>query len=357
MPDDTTLTAATIARTVRLVNPNWTLTGHEPASGGYLPVHVLDLDTPSGPRRAVLKVSPDGESHGIDVEARLLRLLDTHTTIPVPKVYGVVDDHPDLPAPCFLAAHAPGVTVERDALDTLPTGRLEHLARVSGRYLAELHSLEPFEAFGFLRRNPARTLRGERPPTSFDAVAVADPTPSWRTQVRAWADDPLAGLADTRFADLRGDLRPFVDERTGRLDDSVRPVLGHVDNSIENVRHDPATGEVTAMLDWAFSLSVTPAYDLVLVEQSLRGGQQRFLPDAPDLVDRVRPPLLAGYREAAPSRSLDELATHRDLYELLSLLRSMNNLEPWLDVKGVTPAELDAAATAVRERALALVDG
>lgn len=151
-------------------------------------------------------------------------------------------------------------------------------------------------------------------------------------------------MADTRFADLLDDIEPFLDDRIARLDGPFRPVLGHIDNSVENVRHALETGEITGLLDWAFSLSVTPGYDLAFVEQSLNGGHWRLLPNLPDYTARVRPALLDGYREVGSSRALAELDAHRVLYELLSLCRPMNNLESWLSVKEATAAQVDAAA-------------
>lgn len=355
MTNDTPISTAMIERAVRAINPEWSLHAYEPAKGGYLPVHILQLSTPDGQRRAVLKSSPDEETHGIDVEARILRLLNAHTSIPVPEVYGAVDEHDDLPAPLFLSEYAPGVTVERNELDTLPDDRLELLARTSGRHLAELHDFDVFDAYGYLKRNPDYTLCGERPPPSTDTIVVADPTKTWRQQIRASADDTLTPTTDTRFGDLVDAIEPFLDERIARLDGPFRPVLGHIDNSVENIRHDPDTGEITGMLDWAFSMSVTPAYDLVLIEQSMNGGQWRLLPESPDYTDRIRPALLEGYREAGSSHAFAELDAHRDLYELLSLLRSMNNLETWLSVKDATSAQIDGAAQTVRETALDIV--
>jgi aminoglycoside phosphotransferase (APT) family kinase protein len=355
--DETAIGTSTIERAVGTVDSAWSLRGHEPATGGYLPVHLLDIDTPDGPKRAVLKASPDDETHGIDVEARILRLLDVHTSLPVPEVYGAVDEHDDLPAPFFLSAYAPGVTVERDELDTLTEGRIERLARASGRYLAELHELDPFDAYGYLERSPEPTLRGDRPPASADTLTVAEPTERWRPQIRAWADGTLDGVAETRFADLLDDVEPFLDDRIAELDGPFRPVLGHIDNSVENVRHDPETGGITGLLDWAFSLSVTPGYDLALVEQSLNGGQWRLLPHSPDYTEHIRPALLDGYRAVGSPRALAELDAHRELYELLSLCRSMNNLEPWLSTKDATTAQVEAAARSVRDRTRTILDG
>ena len=356
MADEPAIDTSTIERAVGAVDSAWSLRDHHPATGGYLPVYLLDLDTPDGPTQAVLKASPDDDTHGIDVEAHILRLLDVDTSLPVPEVHGAVDEHDSLPAPYFLSAYAPGVTVERNELDSLPDGRLERLARASGRYLAELHELDPFDAYGYLERNPDETLRGERPRASADTLVVAEPTERWRPQLRRWADGTLDGVAETRFADLLDDLEPFLDDRIARLDGPFRPVLGHVDNSVENVRHDPETGEITGLLDWAFSLSVTPGYDLTLVEQSMNGGQWRLLPDSPDYTDRIRPALLGGYRAVGSSRALAELDAHRDLYELLSLCRSMNNLESWLSVKDAAPAQVEAAARTVRDRTRTILD-
>jgi aminoglycoside phosphotransferase (APT) family kinase protein len=356
MTEDTTIDASTITQAVRLIDPTWSLQAHEPAAGGYLPVYVLTLDTPAGSTQAVLKASPDGERHGIDVEARILRLLEARTSLPVPEVYGAVDEHDELPAPYFLSAYAPGATVERDELHTLENDHLETLARASGQYIAELHSLDLFDAYGYLERAPDRTLRGERPPTAPESVVVTHPTDSWREQVRAWTDDTVSGAATTRFGDLVPDVEPVLDDRISRLDGAFQPVLGHIDNSIENLKHDPETGEITAMLDWAFSLSVTPGYDLVLIEQSLSGGQWRLVHDTPDYTSRIRAALLDGYRREGATRALRELDRHRDLYELLSLLRSMNNLETWLSAKNATPAQIDAAVRTIRDRTRAIIN-
>jgi hypothetical protein len=126
-------------------------------------------------------------------------------------------------------------------------------------------------------------------------------------------------------------------------------VLGHIDNSPENVRFDPGTAEIRAMLDWAFSLAVTPAYELVLVEASLRGGQWRFVPGAPDPVEVIRPALLDGYRSVGSTAVLERLAANRDCYELLSLCRATHLLDVWPAVKDASPEQEAGAEAAVRE--------
>ncbi|WP_440992255.1 phosphotransferase family protein [Haloarchaeobius baliensis] len=333
---------------VHTIEPTWTLRDRELATGGYLAVYRLSVGTGDGTRRVVLKASPDGDGHGIDTEARLLRILNANTSIPVPDIYGAVDTHDHLPAPFYLMEYVPGRTVERTEMDTVSRATLERVARDSGRYLGELHGLDAVDSYGFLTRNPETTLRGEQPPASFDQVVVAEPEASWPAQVRNWADDALRKGRDTRFGDLVPDLRPVLDERLDELDGAGEPALCHIDNSLENVLHDPETGEITAMLDWAFTLAATPAYDLVLIERSLNGGQWQFVPSAPDNSALIRNALLEGYARTGSADVLDRLAANRELYELLSVCRSMHLFEMWPNVKDASEAEVEGAAAAIR---------
>jgi aminoglycoside phosphotransferase (APT) family kinase protein len=341
--------AATIQEMVRAVEPAWSVADHAPASGGNLPVQVLRVETPSGPERAVLKASPDDGHHGVDTEARLLGILDATTPIPVPEVYGAVDAHERLPSPFLLMEYVPGPTVERSEVETVPEAVLDRVARSTGRYLADLHGLDAVDAYGELRPAPGTTLDGGRPPASLDEVRVADPTESWQAQLQSWVEAALESVAQGRFADLTPALERALEDRIARLEGPFEPVVGHVDGSLENARFDPDSGAVTAMLDWSFTLAVTPGYDLVLVEQSLRGGPWRFLPGSPDPVDTVRPALLGGYRGRQPRGASPELRDHRELYELLSLVRSMGSLEPWLETLGATPEQVGAAAERLQE--------
>lgn len=345
---DRTLPRETIAQMLETIAPTWTLRDHELTDGGYLAVYRLSVDTDDGPRRVVLKTSPDGDGHGIDTEARLLRMLRAHTSIPVPDVYGAVDAHDDLPAPFYVMEHVHGQTVERTEMDTVSPATLERVARASGRYLAELHGLDAVDSYGYLTRDPATTLRGERPPAALDQLVVAERESSWPAQVRNWGDDALQKGEDSRFADLVGDLLPVLHDHVDDLQGPFDPVLCHVDNSLENVLHDPESGEITAMLDWAFTLAATPAYDLVLVEASLNGGQWRFVPSAPDNATLIRDALLDGYAQRGSPAVLDRLAANRDTYELLSLCRSMHLIDMWPQVKDASPAQVDGAAAAIR---------
>jgi hypothetical protein len=103
------------------------------------------------------------------------------------------------------------------------------------------------------------------------------------------------------------------------------------------------------MLDWAFTVAAPPAYDLVSVEESLNGGQWRFVPSAPDRSTLVRSALLDGYAQVGSADVLDRLAANRERYELLSRCRSMHLLEHWPSVVGASPEQVEGAAAAIRE--------
>lgn len=346
-----------MAALVGAIEPSWTVLDSEPTPAGVFPVRALRVETPSGTRRAVLKASPADAGDGVACEARILSLL-ADTPIPVPTVYGAIDDDSTLPTavtlptPAFLASYVPGTTVDQTELTTLSDHRLATLARACGRYAAHLHTLRPFDAYGFLAPD-GPTLRGGRPPSTADTVRVREPTSEWQTQLRRWVEDTLADLEDSRFADRQEELAHRLEAGVERLDGSFRPVLGHIDYAPGNVRHD-ATGTVTAMLDWAFSLSVTAGYDLVMLERSLSGGHWDLLPDQPDHRDLVRREARAGYRAAenAPGdRTLHERDTHGDTYELLGICRAMANLDEWLERRGATPEQIDGAARTLGRRA------
>jgi len=122
----------------------------------------LQVDTPAGTRRVVLEAGPDGDGDGVDLETRLQRILAEHTAIPVPTVFGAVDESgvDDLPTPFVCIAQVPGRAVERGAVGDLSGATVEGLARASGRYLAELHGLDAVDGFGFLAASDSPTSAG-----------------------------------------------------------------------------------------------------------------------------------------------------------------------------------------------------
>jgi aminoglycoside phosphotransferase (APT) family kinase protein len=315
---------------VRTIEPGWTVESVTPTSGNYHHVAHVAVETRAGTRECVLKASADGRP-AIHVETRLLAILHARTEMPVPDVLGVVDAHEDVPAPFFLMETMPGSRVHRTEMNTLPEGTVERIARSSGRHLAELHSLDAVGAFGYLECPTAGRLHGDRPSVGFDEIVVSDPEPTWPGRLRKDAERWLDEVASTRFADLVSEMRPVIESGIDDLTGPFCPALGHIDNALENLLFERATGEVTAMLDWEFTIATVPANDLVCVERSLSGGPWTLVPAAPDYQQPMRRALIQGYSEGGGSRTaVEQFHEHHDLYELLSYVRLLLHGEDWV---------------------------
>jgi aminoglycoside phosphotransferase (APT) family kinase protein len=349
---DRTIAHETLERMIRTIRPDWRVREAELAESGFASVYHVAAGTPTGTRECVLKASPDGDRHGIDAEARLLAVLTKHTDLPVPGVLGTVDEHGDLPAPFFVMESMPGTAVPFEGVGTLSDAALERSTRETGAYLAELHSLDVVDEFGVVSCERTDPLRGGRPSGDFGMLTVADARDSWPALVREWADDELDRHASTRFGDLTPRLRSALDTEIDALSGSFAPVLGRIDHGLHNLLVEPDTGRLDAMLDWAFTLAVTPAYDLSCVEFVLGGRARSGLADTPDRHRLVRTALLDGYRSSTTVPG--ELDDHRRLYDLLMYVRSMNHLDA--GVAAVADEHLDAAAAGHRRDVRSLLD-
>lgn len=341
---DRTIPHETVVQMIHRIDPDWTVREAALTESGQMSVYRLTIEIAGNSAEYILKASPNGKSHGIDTEARLLRILDAHTSIPVPAVIGAVDAQDELPTPFFLMESVSGRNVPRKQLGELSETTVRRIAKSTGASLAELHSFNAVDAFGFLECDPAQTLCGGCPSTDTEQIRVADPELSWPTRVREWADGTLERHSHSRFSDMTPEIRPVVYEHIDRLSGPFEPVLGHIDNSIENVIFEPETGDVTAMLDWAFTLAITPAYDLVCVERSLSGGHWAMVPSTPDFQRTVRDGLVEGYRNGASTRTIEQFHEQHALYELLSLLRAMVHFDGWFEMKNLSEKQVESTA-------------
>lgn len=344
MGPDATLSQQELEDALEPIEPDWRIHEATAATAGHHAVYRLAVDTPDGERACYLKATPDDAEASVDLEARLLAVLDAHTELPVPTVYGAVDDHEALPAPYALLEAMPGTATPRTALASLPEESLLGVGRAVGRYLADLHRLDATDAFGFLTYvGPA--LDGGRPRGDPGTIAVADPTDDWRERLHDWTTGTLADLASTRFADVPPAVEPAVRTEISDLDGPFEPVLARTDQALENVLLED--GEPSALLDWEFTLGATPAYDVCSVAWSLAGGPYLFAPDVPDRRDPLGVAVLEGYRDRGPDRVAEQVRANGDCYHLLSVLRSMVFLEDWyrqFDLGG----HLDEAAADLR---------
>ena len=80
------------------------------------------------------------------------------------------------------------------------------------------------------------------------------------------------------------------------------------------------------MLDWAYTLAVPAAFDFEFAAYLYSGAFLAGLPGVSDRRSLVRESMLSGYRTAAPELT-DRVATPEPLYEVLAMVRIMNDFE------------------------------
>lgn len=341
-----------IEQMVRVVDPDWTVLRDVPISSGRHWLHRLHLNTPSGTCKCVLKATTD--SWDYCKEARLLSILAQHTNLPVPTVLGAVDTHDTLPAPFFLMEALPGESVHKTETNELSTECLRGIATSSGVYLAQLHQFDAVDAYGGINVERGPLLTGGVPAGNREGVSVSDGCQSWPVHLEDMFDGILDALSDSLFEDVLPEIEPAGKTLLAGVatDGPYVPVVGRVENSLDNLLVDLDTNEVTGLLDWEFITAMTAANDLVLAEFWLSGGPWSLIPSNPDPRDTVRAGLIAGYGRASQvsDRVLDEFRTHHDLYALLSYLRVMQLFEGMFAPLPVTAEEREAAQQELRTR-------
>lgn len=323
-PPDRTLAHDQLAAMVSQIRPDWHLREATLADSGWTALYHLALETPDGPRNCVLKASPfEDEPAGIDAEARIQAVVRAHTSIPVPEVLGAVDVYETLRTPYFLMEELPGEPIRMAEIGALSDATLRGVARESGRYLGQLHEVDAgLEAFGKgIDYEGDELLAGERPPADPTQLTVLDGYENWSDQLRAWFEEDLELLSDSRFSDLESRLRTELNCRLDALPEPEPPVLGRVDHGWFNLLVDRETGSLEGVVDWGSRFAVPPAFDLATVEHLLAGGWWIALPDVPDRRPLVREALLDGYEKERPVPP--HLDAHRACYHLDDLVRWM----------------------------------
>jgi aminoglycoside phosphotransferase (APT) family kinase protein len=351
IPEAREIPDSTLRAAVRSVESAWEPEEAVPAERGFCSVYRLAVADDGGSRELYLKASPDGRARGLPTEARLQAVLHARTSIPVPEVLGVTDDHEERPTPYYLMRALPGEAVAYERVGRLGDDALRRLARETGEYLAQLHSVPAVERFGHVRHDgPA--LTDERPDGDPANLTVGDPCEEWPTSLRDYVDRELDRHADSRFSDLTPGLQRWFETGIDELDGPFDPVLGRNDHGLHNLLLDPQTGEITAMLDWGYTLAVPAAFDFEFAVYLYSGAFLAGLPDVPDRRDRVREAMLSGYRATDPDRGA-AVSTPEPLYEALAMVRIMNDFRHLDLPDGAESAVMERIETDVRE----LLDG
>lgn len=174
------------------------------------------------------------------------------------------------------------------------------------------------------RTGPITALTANRREAVGGTYPIRFTIPSGRLVRHAYGTRELDRHAESRFSELTPQLRHWVEASVEDLQGPFEPVLGRNDNGLHNLLIDPATGEITAMLDWGYTLAVPATFDFEFAVYLFSGAFLAGLPDVSDRRSLVRKAMLDEYQTVAPDRA-DELVAPEPLYEALAMTRIMND--------------------------------
>jgi aminoglycoside phosphotransferase (APT) family kinase protein len=232
-----------------------------------------------------------------EIDAAVLELV--RSLLPVPDVLEVRRGDPDADLPGLLVTSF----LSGERLD-LVLRRLDRAQQaVVGAHLGTLvgrlgHMVQP--------------LAG----TFTDRTLVPRGLPEHLRELPLWVDVHADRLAHAWSEPLVEKLRQVAEDAQDLVDDDPRVCLVHADLNAPNLLVDPATLEVTGVLDWEFAHLGSPYADL--------GNLLRFERE-PDFLDAV----LTAYRDFMPSAPDDLLDRARaaDLFALVELAAQQDRNE------------------------------
>lgn len=323
-----------LATALRLVDEEYRLVDAEPIDRGRSRLYRLRTTRCGNPETLVFKAAPPGEETdpGISTDARLLSLLGERTSIPVPRVRGIVDDHPSVPTPGFVMDELDGNEEPYEEIGRFDDDALETFAERMGAYLGELHGIDCLDAYGHARPAGEETLQGGLPDDPAAELTTSG-IGAWSTFLERWSERELERHAESRFGSLTPELRPWIETRRTECHDGAGPVLGRNDHGLHNLLVEPGSGEITAVLDWAYTLGVAPSFDFEYAAYLYSGAFLAGLPEVTDRREPVRAAMLSGYHSTAPEPAAVAVSDPQPLYQLFAMIRVMNDFE-LLDIPG-----------------------
>ncbi len=214
-----------------------------------------------------------------EVDAAVLSWLSG--LLPVPRVLEVRRGDPaaDLPA-ILVTSYLPGVLLS-DLKPTLDDPDLARVGRALGTLLGRLAHVALPRAGLF--RDPGLAI---------------DPMPEVVQDLTLWTERAVPDLTGWEETDVAG-LRSLAADAQALLDESdLRTCLVHSDLNPKNLLVDPATLEVTGLLDWEFAHAGSPYADLgnllrfdrePAFADAVLEARETFVPDPrPDALDLAR---------------------------------------------------------------------
>ena len=278
------VTADDVNQMVKLIQPGWDIIDLELAPTAT-DLSVIVRITQEGQSKAqqesrtvVLKaiVSETPAECG-QAEPRLLELVSRETSIPVPRVYGNVDNHEDLHTPFYCMEFLSG-TNTLGAVLNLPFDSKKRFVKKCGEYLAELHECGPVPGPGRLGYVEGAIQPIEKENRGLESkympyIILREVERNLRS---IEPDEGFAELADRpdRFSDLVNPLRSYLIEKiTSFAPDEA--TYCHTDYSPTNLLIDEVSGEVKGVIDWGRMYGFEPVYNLAYAEEKLIIGSDK----------------------------------------------------------------------------------
>lgn len=269
-----------------------------------VPPHAVYEVTVDG-IRAVCKVTRGPEADPA-CEARVIQHVGRETSLPVPRVLAVGDDH-------FVAEWCDGLPGDDPDVD-------ETWARAAGAGLATLHAEASFEQTGLFRA-------GE------DGLAL-DGHETWSRTLEALLADRRDYLADRGYADVATEAVEFVRDHRDAFDCGVEPVLVHGNYLPDHVR--TTGGEVACVIDFEHALAGPAEYDYWRTAMPVFEGSDRSAGGT------IREAFGSGYESVRPfPGGLDRRADLCRLVNSVSYLKALYVQREHIDAED----ERRAAAT------------
>lgn len=265
-----------LAEMVRHLRPSWTPEKIEHVEEGVNSTVALDVDTPTGSRKIVLKAITSSHPLATDrarAEPIVLSLLQRETAVPVPTVFGICDDHETYPTPYLLMEYVDGKTFNHARVPNLPLNIRETIFREAGQNMAELHTLGPLDEVGDLvgENGEVSILDTSRSPSYevFHDWLLASYEKTLDQLLEDGGYFPELTENPNRFDGLVPEIRDYLKETIPDLPPPEPLTYCHKDYRYGNLVVAPETGETRAVLDWANLMSAPPGFNLAITESKL----------------------------------------------------------------------------------------
>jgi aminoglycoside phosphotransferase (APT) family kinase protein len=266
----------TLAEMVRHLRSSWSLEKIERVEEGVNSTVALDVNSPTGNRRTVLKAITSSHPLAADrarAEPIVLSLLQRETAVPVPTVFDICDDHETYPTPYFLMEYVDGETISAADVPNLSFDIRETIFREAGLNLAGLHTLGPLGEVGDLVGEDGEVSVLDAPESPSYEVFHDWLLESYEETLDQLLEDggyfPELTENPNRFDDLVPEIRRYLKETIPDLPAPEPPTYCHKDYGYWNLVVAPETGETRAVLDWANLMSAPPGFNLAIAESKL----------------------------------------------------------------------------------------